>query len=129
MDGNEYKKELRGLLERQGIASLRKYGRDLQMKNTTSFSKAVLIDQIVGILCGEIKPERGKIGAPAKDATREKRIAREVEDLQREFGLIEGNPTPSQAVSAPTASLSFTVALDSLTHLQKRLLIDMINSF
>ena len=60
MDGNEYKKELRGLLERQGIASLRKYGRDLQMKNTTSFSKAVLIDQIVGILCGEIKPERGK---------------------------------------------------------------------
>lgn len=51
-----------------GIAALRAYGRHVGVSRATAKKKNEIIDDIIAIFCGELKPiERSKRGAPIRD--------------------------------------------------------------
>ena len=62
-----------------GLGNLRSYGRFLQLKEPTKRNKAELIQEIIGVLCGEIIAKRTKRGAPIKNTYVEPQILQTVQ--------------------------------------------------
>lgn len=63
----EFKLACREELKKWSITTLRTYGRNIGMRCPTKLTKVELIEQIIGVLCGEIVQVQTKQGAPVKN--------------------------------------------------------------
>lgn len=76
------------------LMSLRSYGRHVGVAAPTEKKKLELIDEIVGILTGELQPvARATKGAPVKDDFVDPKIELKIAQLRREY-LTEPEPNP-----------------------------------
>lgn len=68
------------------LMTLRPYGREVGVAQPTEKKKGELIEEIVGILTGEITPvARATKGAPVKDDFVDPKIAQKIEEFRKEF--------------------------------------------
>lgn len=80
----EFKLATKHYLSSLDIGSLRSYGRNVGVFNPTTKKKAELVEDIVGVLSGEIPPvQRSNLGAPVKSAYVDPKIEEEIAGLQR----------------------------------------------
>ena len=69
------------------LMTLRPYGREVGVAQPTEKKKGELIEEIVGILTGEITPvARATKGAPVKDDFVDPKIAQKIEEFRKEIG-------------------------------------------
>ena len=152
MDDQAFRVELKEVLKAYGLSALRRYGRALQLTRPSGLKKGELIDQIVEVVCGDVQPRRTGKGAPAKDRQQENLLDYAVWQVQKKFGEeirpmkiyeaemppiatrireLEASETPAKEIEPPkpSADLSLKVPLGNLSDEQKRLLIELINSF
>ena len=125
-----FKMECERCLARQGINTLRAYGRSLGMQAPTRLKKGALISEIVGALCGENMPTRNKLGAPIKNDYIKPEIVEEVSRL-KELYFGEEEPKAQEEASASEevgVSLRFTVNPSKLNEVQKQRLNEFLNS-
>lgn len=81
----EFKNICKLYLSTLGISDLRAYGRYLQLRDPTAKNKSDLIEDIIGVLCGEITPERTNKGAPIKNKHFNPTILEEIERLSAQY--------------------------------------------
>jgi len=93
----EFKAACREYLDTVSLHLLRILGRSLQMKKPTAMKKGALIEEILGILSGEISPQRDKKGAPIKYDHLDKKIIEKIHALKAEY-FGEEQPTLSQPI-------------------------------
>ena len=118
-----------------GLGNLRSYGRFLQLKEPTKRNKAELIQEIIGVLCGEIIAKRTKRGAPIKNTYVEPQILQTVQALQKKYGLdVEKNEEENVKRSDNDEKgdceviLHLEIKPSALTVAQKQLLNEFLNS-
>lgn len=86
MDLSAEEKELRDYLNTLPIPILRVVGREKGAAQPSSLNKESLIEAIVGLITGKIKPTpRNNRGAPVKTAFVDPEIVRTLDAIQREF--------------------------------------------
>ena len=90
----EFKAACREYLESVSLHLLRIYGRALQMKKPTTMKKGELIEEILGVLSGEIVPQRNNKGAPIKYDHLDKKVIEKINALKVEY-LGEEQPKSS----------------------------------
>ncbi len=86
----EFKFACKEYLSTLGIMTLRPLGRHYGVKNPTEKIKEVIVEEIVGILAGEVTPaQRGNRGAPVKNDTVPSHVFEEIGKMQwKYFGVI-----------------------------------------
>ena len=67
------------------LSTLSCYGRFLQLKAPTAMKKDDLIESIIGVLCGEISPNRTCRGAPIKGNYVDQSIIATVSHFQKQY--------------------------------------------
>lgn len=123
----EFKRACEERLSALSVTMLRSYGRSLQLKCPTKLRKDLLIKEIVGVLCGEIIPQRNKKGAPAKNSYVDEKLIKTISELKKEY-LLEGVETESKTLCSNDVTLQLTINPSSLTEKQKQLLNEFLNS-
>ena len=121
-----FKLACKNYLQTVNIATLRSYGRALGLGKPTVLRKAELIDQILLVLCGEIAPERKKLGAPVKSDYVNPALTQRIQELRAEY-LQEGervaqkksSKREDEEVVLQPLSLHFSIEFSTLTKLQK----------
>ncbi len=105
---------------------MRSYGRKLQLTAPTKQKKGALIQEIIGVLCGEIQQERNNRGAPIKDDYIEPRLIEEIERLQKKYFLNE--IVEKKEIADERVAIQLSVDPIALNYRQKQLLKQFINS-
>ena len=72
-------------LKKWGVAALRTYGRNIGMRCPTKLTKVELIEQIIGVLCGEIVQVQTKQGAPVKNHYIDEKSVERIELIKRKY--------------------------------------------
>ena len=89
-DYTKFKEMAKAYLCTRSIGDLRIYGREIGAFRPTDCKKAILIDQIVGILAEEIEPiERNRRGAPIKNDVVPPEIPARIRELYQKYVLGE----------------------------------------
>lgn len=117
---SDFKRLCAKYLEVKNINILRRYGRYLSLKAPTKSKKAELIQEIMGVLCGEIVQYRTKRGAPVKNDYVDPTMIKEIERLKKQylFANVPETPAPREKVDR----------ISTLTDEQRDLLNDFLNS-
>lgn len=89
-DIEKFKLAATAYLHNRGLGSLRGYGRYIGLERPTTMKKQPLVEEIVAVLCGEKTPQRTRRGAPIKNRFVDENDLREIERLQREYGVDNG---------------------------------------
>ena len=123
------------------LNALRSYGRALNLQNPTEKKKIDLIEELIGVLCGEIVPRRKATGAPVKNDYVEPKIFQTVAQLKKQYlgevavdeeaernGERATPATEEREAANKPVSLRFEVCPTLLTDKQRRLLNDFLNS-
>lgn len=130
-----FKWECRELLNSWDLDALRRYGRDVELRNPSVMTKASLIETIIGVLCGEITETRNNRGAPVKTSKTEPSYVQAVLNLKKKY-LPEDKEAQEaeEAVAEPIQNLhldnmlQLNINMNSLNSTQKRLLNHFIRS-
>ncbi|MBR2023378.1 MAG: hypothetical protein IJ996_02530 [Clostridia bacterium] len=125
----EFKEQCQRYLEGLSLMDLRCYGRFLNLPAPTNCKKAELIDEIVAVLSKECQPTRNKRGAPIKNTYFSENILLEIENIRervydKEKELDKGNEGDEEK----GVTLQFSIRMDILNTIQKKLLNDFLNS-
>lgn len=123
----EFKRACEEQLSAVSITMLRSYGRSLQLKAPTKLRKDLLIKEIIGVLCGEIVPQRNKKGAPAKNSYVAEKLIEKISELKKEY-LLEDVKAEGKASPSNDVSLQLSINPSTLNENQKRLLNNFLNS-
>ncbi len=122
-----FKKACEAYLSTVSLVALRSYGRSLQLKAPTKLRKDMLIKEIIGVLCGEIIPQRNKKGAPAKNSYVDEKLIETISEFKKEY-LLENVEKESKTPHSNDVALQLFINPSSLTEQQKQLLNDFLNS-
>lgn len=133
----EFKLACERYLNTRGLFSLRAYGRSLSLVDPTAKKKSELIQDIIGVLCGEFVPQRNARGAPIKSNVFEPDILETIELFKRQYlyGEIqielkeEEVPEPvEEKIPEPPVSAEPIDRIAALTEEQRKLFNDFLNS-
>ncbi len=90
-----FQKTCRQFLFTLGLGDLRNYGREMGVARPTARKKEDLIEEIILILSGELKPiPVSRQGAPVKNKKVDIRIPKRIAEIQREFFGVDGADSP-----------------------------------
>ena len=64
----QFKEACRNYFQKVSLNALRSYGRFIGLQKPTTQKKQEVIEDIIKMLCGEIKPDRNGQGAPVKES-------------------------------------------------------------
>ena len=130
MEGNnvlQFKQACEQYLSTVSLGALRSYGRTLQLKAPTKYTKSWLVQEIIKVLCGESKPQRDKKGAPIKSDYIDPKIIEKINALRKEYNY--DIKTDEQALELQgNVSLQLSINPSALTKEQKQLLNNFLNS-
>lgn len=106
----EFKYACTGVLNGWGMNALRAYGRFIGVRSPTKLKKSELIEQLIGVLCGEIVQKKTKRGAPVKNDFVAQENIDEINALKKKYlgtetALRAANPAPKQKPSTATVVL------------------------
>lgn len=89
----EFKNACYKYLMKYSMFSLRQYGRFLGLKNLSEKNREELLDNLVGIVCGEILPDQTLKGKPVKNKNLGEEtilpIIKTISELKQEYRLEE----------------------------------------
>ncbi|MBO5240296.1 MAG: hypothetical protein J6B56_02600 [Clostridia bacterium] len=85
-------------LKNWGIMTLRAYGRNIGMRKPTKLKKAELIEQIIGVLCGELVQVQTNRGAPVKNYYIDEKAVGKIELIKRKYLQAEEPPIVAPVV-------------------------------
>lgn len=122
----QFKEACKAYLNTVSVNSLRSYGRKLQLTAPTKQKKGALIQEILGVLCGEIQQERNNRGAPIKDDYIEPRLIEEIERLQKKY--FSNEIVEKKEIADERVAIQLSVDPIALNYRQKQLLKQFINS-
>lgn len=151
----KFKAACREYLQKQSVHTLRIYGRRLELKNPSFHKKAPLIEDIIAVLCGEIKPSRDLKGAPIKfdylapeflehmdklqsefyediECPQKKQEIQEVEEIKETQKTQEAEPSKTIIVETKIQevnNLKIVINVNDLTQEQKEKLSDFFKTF
>ena len=80
----QFKEACGNYFQKVSLNTLRSYGRFIGLQKPTAQKKQDLIEDIIKMLCGEIKPDRNKQGAPVKESVNMD-FVKIVEQLKAEY--------------------------------------------
>lgn len=128
IDVESFKRECRAYLSKVNLNILRSYGRTLQLQKPTAMLKRDLIEEIIGVLCGEIKSERnGKKGAPIKGECVTQDFLDDLYALRRTY-LYGEEAEIVETLPPEPLTMQCTVQFSQLNAEQKQLFISFLNS-
>lgn len=81
----EYKEACRAFLKKGSLEGLRGYARSIGSQKPTTLAKKALIEEIIALSVGEMKPNRKKSGAPVKNDFVDPKIVEGMENLKKEY--------------------------------------------
>ena len=128
----QFKAACREYFQKVSISCLRAYGRFLGLRKPTVQHKQALIEDIIKMLCGEMKPERNKQGAPVKERV-DMGLVQEVERLKDRYLdgvslLLPELQTAEEEEKAPAVMMQFRVNVTALNKEQKQKMYDFVMS-
>lgn len=137
-----FKKVCADYLNALSLGDLRVYGRYLQITRPTKTCKAELINEIISVLCGEIKPMRNKRGAPVKEIGVRQDVIKDIAKFCECYG-VSGVAVSCSAVEKPkeavamkeiekpltpiSSTLNLTIRIELLNERQKELLTELLS--
>ena len=131
MDGKDvegFKSACREYFKKTNINTLRSYGRTLQLRTPSIMKKEPLIEEIIGVLCGEITPQRnGKRGAPSRGECVSQKLLDDILFLKDKY-LGEAFVDEKDEESLGDLSMKCTVNFTRLSKEQKQRFLSFLHS-